>query len=301
MRVVDLLVGLIFFGIAFCADVYAYESDQHTNRTQEVPDSLEIMDEQVNAAIEKVLNREHMSTSRKAVARGIWSEIGGIYWADKIERWAVKSPLIEKYDQTRHQNIYSNMPIWATRAAFIFGLGRTFKLNGVMVGSDKFGHFFSQGHKYYRRELRGEPEDLLLAKGAFAERWVFGQLTTGIFSNADLVANYEGWRFYQSLFDDGVTEGKPAILTLQDGKYVRRRQFTFADHVNAYWDEALNPAYNVRSINQRLQLSILELCPQARQAPAYYTTPDDDELWRRYQHIGLKDNRANQFKRLCDL
>ena len=76
---------------------------------------------------------------------------------------------------------------WATRAAFIFGLGRTFKLNGIMVGSDKFGHFFSQGHKYYRRELRGEREDLLLAKGAFAERWVFGQLTTGIFSNADLV------------------------------------------------------------------------------------------------------------------
>ena len=224
MRVFDLLVGVIFFGIAFCADVYAYESDQHTNRTQEVPDSLEIMDEQVNAAIEKVLNRENVRTSRKAVARGIWSEIGGIYWADKIERWAVKSPLIEKYDQTRHQNIYSNMPIWATRAAFIFGLGRTFKLNGVMVGSDKFGHFFSQGHKYYRRELRGEPEDLLLAKGAFAERWVFGQLTTGIFSNADLVANYEGWRFYQSLFDDGVRRGEGnCFLQIRHGLLVLAR------------------------------------------------------------------------------
>ena len=301
MRVVALVVRVFFFGLACCADVYAYESDQYMNRTQKVSDALKIMDQQVNAAIDKVLDRDGLNVSRQAVARAIWSEIGGIYWADKIERWAAKSPRVEKYDQTRHQSIYRNMPIWATRVNFVFGVGRSFRLNGVMVGSDKFGHFFSQGYKYYRRELRGEPEALLLAKGAFAERWLFGQLTTGVYSNADLVANYEGWRFYQSLFDDGVTQGKPAILELQEGRYIRRRKFTWADHVNAYWDEALNPSYNVQSLNKRLRLSILELCPEARQAPAYYLAPDDEELWQRYQHIGLKDNRANQFKVICEL
>ncbi len=301
MRFVNLFVSFFLCGLAFCADVYAYESDQYTNRTQKVADALEIMDQQVNAAIDKVLDRDEMSISRKAVARSIWSKIGGIYWADKIERWAAKSPLVDKYDQTRHQSIYRNMPIWATRVNFVFGVGRSFKLSGVMVGSDKFGHFFSQGYKYYRRELRGEPEAQLLAKGAFAERWLFGQLTTGVYSNADLVANYEGWRFYQSLFDDGVIEGKPAILELQEGRYIRRRKFTWADHVNAYWDEALNPSYNAQALNKRLRHSILELCPKARQAPAHYMAPDDDELWQRYQHIGLKDNRANQFKVICEL
>ena len=56
------------------------------------------------------------------------------------------------------------------------------------------------------RELRGEPPERLLQKGWFAERWIFGELTTGVFSNADLVANYEGWRFYQSLFKDNVSD-----------------------------------------------------------------------------------------------
>ncbi len=53
-----------------------------------------------------------------------------------------------------------------------------------------------------------------------------------MFSNADLVANYEGWRFYQSLFEDNVVEGKAAILMLDGDIYVQQRPFSFADHIN---------------------------------------------------------------------
>ena len=291
----------VYFVLYFSIDVRAYESDQYMNRTQIVVDSLEVMDKQVNQAIDVVLSRKRPPLTRKAIARGIWGEIGGVYWADKIERWAAKSRLVDKFDQTRHKSIYRNMPIWATRVNFVFGVGRSFKLNGVMVGSDKFGHFFSQGYKYYRRELRGESEEKLLAKGAFAERWLFGQLTTGVYSNADLVANYEGWLFYRSLFVDNVAGGKPAILMWQENKYVKQRPFTWVDHVNAYWDEAMNPSFNVKSLNKRLRDSILSLCPEANRSPEHYLVNDDEVLWQRYQHIGLKDNRENQFEAICDL
>ena len=296
--VVRVAVVLVLY---FCVDVQAYESDQYMNRTQIVVDSLEVMDKQVNQAIDVVLSRKRPPLTRKAIARGIWREVGGVYWADKIERWAAKSRLVDKFEQTRHKSIYRNMPIWATRVNFVFGVGRSFKLNSIMVGSDKFGHFFSQGYKYYRRELRGESEEELLAKGAFAERWLFGQLTTGVYSNADLVANYEGWLFYQSLFVDDVAGGKPAILLWQEDKFVRQRPFTWADHVNQYWDEALNPSYNVASLNKRLRKSILSLCSEARQAPEHYLVTDDEVLWGRYKHIGLKDNRENQFEAICGL
>ena len=285
----------------FCVDAWAYESDQYMNRTQIVAEAIEMMDKQVNQAIDVVLNRKPPLVTKQTIARGIWREVGGIYWADKIERWAAKSPHVDKYDQTRRKSIYQSMPIWATRVNFVFGVGRSFKLNGNMVGSDKLGHFFSQGYKYYRRELRGESEEKLLAKGVFAERWLFGQLTTGVYSNADLVANYEGWLFYQSLFADDVTGAKPAILRLKGDKYVKQRPFTWADHVNAYWDEALNPSFNVASLNKRLRKSILALCPEARQAPEHYVVTDDEGLWQRYQHIGLKDNRENQFEAICGL
>ncbi len=292
---------MIFFVLlmAFTSGASAYESDQYTNRTQDISDAQELLDGVVNQAIQSILKQKKAPRTKHKIAKAIYNEIGGLYWADKIERWASKSPEVEKYDQTRRESIYKGMPFWATRVNFFFGVGRSFRVNGVMVGSDKFGHFVSQGYKYYRRELRGEPSRKLLQNGWFAERWIFGEFTTGVFSNADLVANYEGWRFYQSLFDDNVSEGKTAILTLDGDVYVQQRPFTFADHVNAYWDEALNPSYTVPSLNKRLRKAIVALCPEYKEHPDDYTVPDDAQLWARYEHLGLKDSRENQFAAIC--
>jgi hypothetical protein len=286
--------------LVFSCGAGAYESDQYTNRTQDISDSLELMDGAVNKAIQDILARKNPPRTKSRIAKAIYFEIGGLYWADKIERWAAKSSEVEKYEQTRRDSVYKGMPFWATRVNFVFGIGRSFRVNGVMVGSDKFGHFVSQGYKYYLRELRGESREKLLRKGWFAERWIYGELTTGLFSNADIVANYEGWRFYQSLFKDDVVKGKAAIMKLDRGIYVQQRPFSFADHINDYWDEALNPSYAVPSLNKRLRKAIKGLCPEYHKSPDFYTVPDDAQLWIRYEHLGLKDSRQNQFAAICD-
>ena len=293
---------MIFFVLllVFSSGASAYESDQYTNRTQDISDSLDLLDGAVNKAFQDILARKNAPRTKSTIAKAIYFEIGGLYWADKIERWAAKSPEVEKYDQTRRDSVYKGMPFWATRVNFIFGVGRSFRVNGVMVGSDKFGHFVSQGYKYYRRELRGEPREKLLRKGWFAERWIYGELTTGVFSNADLVANYEGWRFYQSLFEDNVVEGKTAILMLDGDSYAQQRPFSFADHINDYWDEALNPSYAVPALNKRLRKAIKALCPEYHDSPDFYTSSDDTLLWARYENLGLKDSRQNQFVAICD-
>ncbi|MDA0271971.1 MAG: hypothetical protein O3C68_01800 [Proteobacteria bacterium] len=293
------MIVFVVFLLVLSSGASAYESDQYTNRTQDVADSLDVLDREVNQAIRNILARKNPPRSKGKIAKAIYFEIGGLYWADKIERWAAKSPEVEKYDQTRRESVYKGMPFWATRVNFIFGVGRSFRVNGVMVGSDKFGHFVSQGYKYYMRELRGERRESLLRKGWFAERWIFGELTTGVFSNADLVANYEGWRFYQSLFEDNVSEGKTAILTLEGNGYGQQRPFTFADHINDYWDEALNPSYTVPSLNRRLRKAIKALCPEYHENPEFYSLPDDAQLWARYESLGLKDSRQNQFVAIC--
>jgi hypothetical protein len=289
----------LFILLILSSPAFGYESDQYTNRTQKVSDSIVLMNGEVNDAIGRILGRGRPPTSKKTMARAIYHEIGGIYWADKIERWAAKSPDVEKYHQTRHKSIYAGMPIWATRVNFVFGVGRSFRVNDVMVGSDKFGHFVSQGYKYFKRDLRGESSSLILAKGRFAERWIFGLFTTGVYSNADLVANYEGWLFYKSLFDDDVITGKKSILILESGRYRQLRPFDWADHINDYWDEALNPSFNVKSLNKRLRQSIKKLCPQYHARPDYFDVPNDEDFWQRYQHIGLRDNRRNQFVLMC--
>jgi hypothetical protein len=257
------------------------------------------MDEKVNTAIADVIKDWPKGENNKAVARAIYYELGGWYWADKIERWAAKSEDVEKYPQTRYQNVYRGMPIWATRVNYLFGVGRTFRVNDVMVGSDKFGHFFSQGYKYYKRDLKGWDDERVVNRGAYAERWLFGQLTTGVYANADLVANYEGMRFYLSLFKDDIIEGKGAILKWQRGQPVQIRAFSWTDHINDYWDEALNPSFVVSSLDSRLQTKILEMCDDFVQYPEFFVSVQKQKLWQTYQHIGLKDMRVNLIENVC--
>ena len=278
----------------------AYETDQYSNRASPVADSLTHMDEQVNLVIARILNRKRAPQTEKAFARALYHGLGSWHWVDKIESWAAKSHVVEKYPQTRRDSIYKAMPFWATRVNYVFGVGRTFRVNDVMVGSDKFGHFISQGYKYFLRELRYRTETEIIAQGAAAEYWLFGKITTGAYSNADLVANYEGWRFYQSLFRDNVIDGKPALLTRRAGRLVQQRPFTWADHINDYWDEALNPSSNVRALNGRLRKAIRTLCDDYHRQPAFYTASDDAALWQKYRHIGLRDTRENQFSAICD-
>lgn len=285
--------------LLFSSTLFGYESDQYMNRTQNVRDSIHVMNDQVNNAIDQIIARKNQPRTDLAFARAVFNAVGGWYWADKIERWAAKSSDVDKYEQTRHKSIYRSMPFWATRVNFVFGVGRSFRVNDVMVGSDKFGHFFSQGFKYFKRDLRGESFQQIVDKGAFAERWIFGLFTTGVYSNADLVANYEGWLFYQSLFSDNIIAEKSAIVGKVDGRYVKHRSFTWADHINPYWDEALNPSYNVQALNKRLRKSIKTFCPEFERLPSRYTVPQDSELWARYYRIGLRDNRANQFEAIC--
>ncbi len=295
---------LLFAASMMLASVgLAYESDQYSNRLAEVEDSLEILDQRVNDALEKIIREWDKTDSEHRnieFAEAIYHELGGLHWSDKIERWVLKTQRVDKYPQTRYGSIYQGLPFWGRRVNFFFGIGATIRVDGVMLGSDKLGHFFSQGLKYYKRDQRGWSRDRILEFGAVGERWLWGQLMTGIYANADLVANYEGMRFYKSLFDDGVIEGKGPIIEWQDGMPVQLREFTWADYVNDYWDEALNPSYVVDALYTGLRQRIREKCPQYFKDPSAFIAENDDALWSRYKNIGLRDMRENKFRNVCE-
>ena len=169
----------------------------------------------------------------------------------------------------------------------------------MLTGSDKLGHFFSQGKKYYMSRLAGWREENILGRGTFNERWLFGQLTTSIYSNADLVANYEGYLFYRSLFEDGVIAAKPAIVRFSGGRAVLQREFSWGDHVNDYWDEALNPSHMSPAMAKAIQQAILKVCPDYRRAPAVFQVRDEAALEARYAGIGLKPAPENSVPFVC--
>jgi hypothetical protein len=138
-----------------------------------------------------------------------------------------------------------------------------------------------------------------MARGRFAERWLFGQLTTGVYSNADLVANYEGYRFYRSLFEADAVAGKGPLLEWVEGKPVQVRDFDWADHANDFWDEALNPSWFSAGLGRWMRRTLPAMCSEYLLRPDEYVPRDEERLRRRYEGLGLKEALRYRLDRVC--
>jgi ankyrin repeat protein len=136
----------------------------------------------------------------------------------------------------------------------------TFQAHGVYLGTDKVGHFTDMGFVYYsihRSAVAGGATEeqaiaKVLAEGrsgfVLGEEGVLGYLSSGLYSNADLAANWAGFRFYQNLTRPvpirGVT--RPPMV-VRDGElwrispHVRRDSDFFSWFVSDHFNEALNP------------------------------------------------------------
>lgn len=285
--------------LALSHSATAYETDQFYNRSQPIADSTEVLNRRVNETLTEIIVTWDKDDDEWAFVDSVYHRLGGHHWVDKLEHWAIKSPEVEKLETQRYDSIYAGMPFWATRTTYLFGIGSTLRVNEQLIGSDKIGHFLSQGRKFYRRYLKSGSEQEAAKQSAFTERAIFGSGTTGSYSNADLVANYEGYRFYRSLFEDDVIPGKPAILRWEHGGWVMQRDFDWADHVNEYWDEALNINRYDDLVYKRVRRRMLDLCPQYWDNPSLYTIQNEELLRARYSHLQLSDTRHLRLDNLC--
>jgi len=277
----------------------AYETDQYSNRLEPIADSADELNRAFNEGLAEVAAEWRGPLDPARFAYRVYAKLGGLYWVDRIERYAMRSPTVEKLPQRRHHSIFSGAPIWATRVNWAFGIGDTIRVGDSLIGTDKLGHFVSQGYKYFRSHLEGWSEDRIAGRGRFNERWLFGQLTTSVYSNADLVANWEGYRFYRSLFEDGVVAGKPAILRVGARGVEIQRPFDWRDHVNDYWDEALNPSFLSPALATFFRRRLPILCADFEQRPGAFVPRLDREEQERYSTIGLRPALEFRMDHVC--
>ena len=272
----------------------AYETDPYTKRHLDIADSLSILDAKVNDALDEIAASWSRPPDRERetdLILAVYRKLGGIYWVDKLERWASEAPDVAKMPVSRDESFVGDFPLHAGRVAALFGFGPTINVGGVYVGTDKIGHFFSQGRKFYKRFRRSGDEAAAARWSTVTETGLFGRLMTGVRSNADLVANYEGYLFYRGLLHDGVVKDKPALFRWRDGRPQRQRRFTWADHVNAFWDEALNPNVYNPTLLRLAQQRLLTLCGDFLARPERYRVPNAAALLERYRHVGVKDTQ----------
>jgi hypothetical protein len=156
----------------------------------------------------------------------------------------------------------------------------TVDLYGSSFGTDKIAHIFQQGYTYYKIRSRalgaGKSEAEAIKKavkwGRIAERTYYGTLVGGVFSNADLAANFFGMRFYEGLTKDLQIGGvqRPAAVILKNGIWelnpkepLQLLKPFISDHLN----EALNPSIFMIFLRSSVRGVVKkQSCPQWRAA-----------------------------------
>lgn len=205
----------------------------------------------------------------EALAKAFYEKIaGGHLMTTKFGKWMNSHGF--RSEPARYKADYSES-IYVLNPFNYATLSPTVRLYGHEFGIDKLEHLFQQGYQYYRiyneAIKRGSTTEEATQKaikwGQKTERTYYGLLTSGVYSNADLFANFAGFRFYQGISSGAGTDGvihKPLVvlskgLFVFDGRADLLKPFV-ADHMN----EALNPSSYRITLVRSVRRSVGESC-----------------------------------------
>lgn len=277
--------------VVFCPRLHALESDQFTLPKQPLVDSgpllsrrvfylLQYIVRQGNNEFRKISDSERLD--ERFPAKRVFQVLGRGIPETSVERWL----RTETFPQ---RPMRYNIPFWDSIFMGVFSplplafvqLAPTINQFGILMGTDKAGHFFQQGHSYYIIQMNGEQAGQFrdqtraeaVAIGVKQERGRFGTALDGVFSNADLAANYAGMKFYESLTRAvGVgTRTVGPMLIQRDGHWQlsaaldpdRLLDPFISEHLN----EALNPSHYAFN-RERVRRAVIKRCPEwQRQYP----------------------------------
>lgn len=273
------LLPLIVSSIALATEV-----DNFTNRDIPLNDSRETLNEKMNLHIAEALvsaNKLNCATNEEDVAERFYSsldkKIGGFFWA-KYEKDVDADSYIDKRHFKKNESVYRGVSVTGGVVLSLAKLGSVVNVGGNLVGTDKLGHFCGIGKVYFDkiRTRKGTLKEVL-RYGEQSEETFFGLATTGIYSYGDLVSNYEGLRFWQSLF-----AGEHPYLRCMDGKLAQTRAFDWLDYVNDAWDESLNCSrFRTEEIKEKVYKEI-------RHDPKCPVMPLRPETIERYSNLPIK-------------
>lgn len=291
-------IGALFMvlgGLLLSRPGTASETDQLTERNTELaalPDSLEALDGWMNERLDAAAKRLNRRSRQKRlvelnpvlVASSLFVGPVAKEMFSKIEVWIQADPRsVPRLELDMSRGIYAGTELLDARFTLIVGLASTIKVDGVLMGTDKLGHFLSQGYSYnelYRRLPADLPEeeklDRLRELGHEMEVGPLGLATDGVYSPADQAANWAGFRFWQRLVD-----GPEPYLVEGPSGWVRARDFSFAPYVNDDWDEALNPPFMLdQGMADTVQANVDARCVALGERGLYGTGRREPERYR---------------------
>jgi hypothetical protein len=201
----------------------------------------------------------------------LYSELRKAIYQSYTAFWGLKGYDLDKqlrsllsrqsYSLSLNDSIYRDIDYLEGFSLNMNELSDVVNINGHLIGLDKIGHFFAEGWQYFElTEYENQSIEQALDWGKHQEAGKFGYSTTGIFSFADLVANFNGWRFWNKVLlkQDDPLKGVLAnlfnqpyitcdiqfIASIKNKKIVKaweyNSRFDLSDYVDGTWDEGNN-------------------------------------------------------------
>ncbi len=269
---------------------WGYESDQVAPRSAPPGDALQAANAQANrllvrAAIQTnqlTLCEASQADTRLALAQQIHRLMGRRVYVSAqgqglpkgfgaYAAWLETGP-VDRVSPGPQQGLYGDVRFVDSPILATFGSASTLQLGDWLVGTDKIDHFWIQGYDYFRRSREGVDPQRAVDWGTRTERGIWGLTTTGVFSFADLAANYDGLRFYSELLEPG------SVLQRNDnGCVVLVRPFDWSEWVDWRYDEVLNPSVYRQRLEDDLRAGLSstdpDFCDAYQPAPAGQAQP----------------------------
>ena len=274
------------------------EGIQKANTHQEYIEEIDEYIEEDNFCDEEVLYTE----LRKAIYQSFtasWGLKG--YDLDQQLRSLLSR---QSYSLSLNDSIYRDIDYLEGFSLNLKELSDVVNINGHLIGLDKIGHFFAEGWQYFElSRYENHSIEQALEWGKQQEAGKFGYSTTGIFSFADLVANFNGWRFWNKILlkekdplkgalanffsSPYITCDIQIIASIKNKKIVKaweyNTRFDLSDYIDGAWDEGNNcNSYEDPIIEEKVMSRvknvdsgfscpfIAEYCLEAQEKYGYY-------------------------------
>ena len=282
---------------------FASETDQYSSAFYDITDSTDLLDEVVNTVIQRTAD---YWTGRRNDFRFV-KLITNTLDDTQIEPWLENNP--EHHSLTFVNNhIFAKLGFRHTSLLSFVHHYSSININGVHLGADKVTHFFGVGSIYYRLSELETPNlseeeklEFVIDHGVETENKIWGKYSSRIFSNADLVANFEGYKFLLGLFKDDIVAGKRSIIKWKGNKPIVQRRFTFRDHVNDFWSELYNPNYYFFPLSILVRRNIKKLCYRRfyQENKDHFTSKHSEKLKRMYSILKFKNADKFSMAAIC--
>lgn len=246
------------------------ESDPYFAWRSPPRDSSAALDRAVNAALAIGLRDARAGSTCREAAAAMTAPLATTaqyFFVGPVRSWELDTvPRPGEEAALVASSVYREAPLFPF--GHLIPLDPTISAGGVWFGTDKIGHFFTNGLRAFDRfavvRTRGASEATAVREaislGVDEENGWLGLGVCGVFSTADIHANLAGLRFYRALCDGGE-------LRELDGRWQLTVPFRISRWVDPCWDESFAPSAFSPSEVPAIDAALPELCPLLETAP----------------------------------